>query len=347
MKQFDKSYKNHPAADSIAVNGFYLHQGDIMSSADYIKTVTNFSPEYRNSLIGYFSHLPEILQLSLHQSHHIVIKQMNSSFSTDMAPEFHYSTFLMTLENMKKFENSPSMKARLTDKDQRLIDQYRVARINADPPTRKAVKRDKIFIQYRPLIFDLREQGLSWAKISEYLKRYHKLKVSPAYIQRLFTPPMGDQDSRGQDDYIKSLTKMTHGQRKQLVSVYCNFPEPVRIRIHERKMAISTEEKRHCSKDKISEFHHSCFLIAINDIFFQRLKEKSDYSAKNERIDSISRRKNSLKGRITDDHIKDVHEMRLNRISWRKISDYFLKQYGISISHTSLKKIYDVFRAHA
>ncbi|WP_459925429.1 hypothetical protein [Desulfatiferula olefinivorans] len=112
-------------------------------------------------------------------------------------------------------------------------------------------------------------------------------------------------------------------------------------------MAISSAEKHHCIKERIPEFHHSCFLIAINEIFFQRLKDNNRYSIKNDGIDLISRRKNSIKDKITDQHIKELYEMRLNLISWRKISEYFQNQHGIAISHTSLKKLYDDFESHA
>ncbi len=309
---------------------------------EYIENVTGLNRDQRENLIAYLKNLPEVMIIEIHRNHHVVMKQLGHHFLKERSSEFHYSTFLTTLEKMKKLESSPSMKAKLTDSEKRLIDQYRVARINADPPKKKSVKRDKIFIQYRPLIKNLREQGLSWANISVYMKKHHKLKISPAYIQRLFTPPLNGHKNNDDGDYIKTLTKMAHAQRIHLVSEYCKFSESDRIRIHAQKIKISDMHKQYCDDEKKSEFHYSCLLISINDFFFEKLKEKNEYGIEAIRVDKVKKiNKRLIKNKIDTNHLEDLLRMRLKGVSWRNISVHFLNQHAISISHTSLKKIYD------
>lgn len=311
-------------------------------SIEFIKNVTGFSNDQRASLMSYLGNLPEVMMIDIHRNHHVVIKQMKQHFSNEMASEFHYSTFLMTIEKMKKLEGSPTIKAKLTDKEQSVIDYYKLARINSDPPKRRSVKRDKIFIQYRPLIYNFREQGLSWSKISEYLKRHHKLKISPAYIQRLFTPPLSDHKKTDDSDYIRTLTNMAHTQRKRLVTVYCRFSETDRINVHTKKVKIAHENKLLCVNENKAEFHHACFILAIDHFFFEKLKENNEHRIDKNRLADINKsNKRLIKNKIDDQHIDEIFKMRLNGVSWRKISDHFQSQHTIPVSHTSLKKLYD------
>ena len=48
-------------------------------------------------------------------------------------------------------------------------------------------KLDRLQGDLLPVVNRLREDGLSWAKVSAYLAKYHKLKVSRGYLQDTFT----------------------------------------------------------------------------------------------------------------------------------------------------------------
>jgi len=50
----------------------------------------------------------------------------------------------------------------------------------------KPKKWAELELKYKYLLKQLREKGLSWREISEYLKRYHKKKYSPAYLMKFY-----------------------------------------------------------------------------------------------------------------------------------------------------------------
>lgn len=63
-------------------------------------------------------------------------------------------------------------------------------RVNLARDTRKPKSskvRDKISTDLYLTIKTLRKEGLSWAKVSAYIAKYHKRKISSGYLHRIFT----------------------------------------------------------------------------------------------------------------------------------------------------------------
>jgi intein-encoded DNA endonuclease-like protein len=50
---------------------------------------------------------------------------------------------------------------------------------------RKAKVADKIENDLLPLIKQLREKNLSWNQISEYIRKYHRKKISRSYLHKI------------------------------------------------------------------------------------------------------------------------------------------------------------------
>jgi hypothetical protein len=70
--------------------------------------------------------------------------------------------------------------------DLELVDQNRLAVALAKKGQRKAPKRKALLGDIRPIVEQLRKEGISWQGISDYVALHHKKKVSRGYLQKLF-----------------------------------------------------------------------------------------------------------------------------------------------------------------
>ncbi len=104
-----------------------------------------------------------------------------------MTPEFVYAMHALALVKMVWAETAQRRKgATLTDAEFEKVQEIRVERIKGKKRKKASPKKNLIRVRFFQLIQTLREKGLSWREISDYLSTHHKIKLAHSYIREIF-----------------------------------------------------------------------------------------------------------------------------------------------------------------
>jgi len=109
--------------------------------------------------------------------------------SKDKLPEVLYSCLIRALSKMYHIETAHAVRKKLTDSDYKelqKISEVRIERLKASKKAKPSLKSSKLILQYRELVIRLRSEGLGWRRIAEYLRRYHRQKVSHQTLYKTF-----------------------------------------------------------------------------------------------------------------------------------------------------------------
>lgn len=74
----------------------------------------------------------------------------------------------------------------LSEKEIKFLEEWRASRIKKERK-RFGRKREAVQLKYFGAIHQLRKEGYSYAEISSYLAKYHKIKIDQSSIQRYYT----------------------------------------------------------------------------------------------------------------------------------------------------------------
>lgn len=146
------------------------------------------SPEKRKKLINYLKDMNEIRENEfwklftdfLFKNTHLSPKE-KENIKEKIKTEFY-----KTLDKMYYTEYELlHIKTYATQEELEKIQAFRAQAVKKKRGP-KPKKWTELELKYKHLIKQLRDKGLSWREISEYLKRYHKKKYSPAYLMRFY-----------------------------------------------------------------------------------------------------------------------------------------------------------------
>jgi hypothetical protein len=152
-----------------------------------LEKITNFTPRQRDELLVYYEEAPEKIKRHIHKRHPIELKHLKG-FDPDHKAEFYYAGFLSAIFSTRRLETSPSRKARLSKREMVLIDDFKIERASKKSRRETTNKKKAKLLDaiHQGLVLNLRQKGLSWAKISVYLEMYYQLKISPTYLRTVF-----------------------------------------------------------------------------------------------------------------------------------------------------------------
>lgn len=154
---------------------------------DYVKEISGMSEQEADSYVKYFSKLPIKVKIESYKLQTDFARQNRDRFIKEFASEFYFAMHLLALKAMKKIETAQAMKTTINLEDAEKLHKLRVERIKAGRGKKESRKAMLIKEKYFEEIKRLYQQdGLSWREISEYLKKYHKVKISHGYIQQKF-----------------------------------------------------------------------------------------------------------------------------------------------------------------
>ena len=101
--------------------------------------------------------------------------------------EYIYSALISVFRDMNRIETKDALKRGMKIKEALKLSDIRIERMKANKWKRKKkVKSELIRKRYLSEIKRMREKKLSWRDIAKYLKKYHHLKISHGYLQRIF-----------------------------------------------------------------------------------------------------------------------------------------------------------------
>lgn len=158
---------------------------------DYIKEITGISAEEAESLAKYYAKLPIRIRIETYKMQTDYARQNRDRLQKEYTSEYYFAMHLLALRAMKRAESASSLKQELTQYEAAKLHKIRTERIKAGRGKKESKKalliKDKYLEEIKKLYL---EDGLSWREISEYLAKYHKVKISHGYIQQKFNEAM-------------------------------------------------------------------------------------------------------------------------------------------------------------
>jgi hypothetical protein len=156
---------------------------------DYILAETGLTKSRISELMRYFSRLPLDIQLDVLKSQlddYNEHKQQWQQAYARRATEARYVQFLIAINKQHKFEHQQERKSSGLDNEKELakLTQQRLQRLQQAKG--KGDRKFQALKQRRFVLRQLRQQGASWRDIQLYLAKFHRVKVSHSYIQRVF-----------------------------------------------------------------------------------------------------------------------------------------------------------------
>lgn len=166
---------------------------------DYILAETGLTKSRISELMRYYSKLPLDIQLDVLQSQLDDYQKNKDQWQKAYArrsTEARYVQFLNSINMQYRFEHQEQRKSFSQDNEKELakLTQQRLQRLQQQKG--KGDKKFQALKQRRYVLRQLHQQGASWRDIQLYLSKFHHLKVSHSYIQRvysLFFDPEGQE----------------------------------------------------------------------------------------------------------------------------------------------------------
>jgi hypothetical protein len=167
---------------------------------DYVYSLTGLSEPNRKRLINYYARLPEQTRIEAHKLQTDLLRQSRDKYDNARQQEFTYAMLLLALAKMKSLESGQATKKALTDEEAGKITELRIQRVlTAKNKGRESKQKHLIEIRFYEEIKNLKEKGLSWREIAEYIKKYHKKKISHGYLQQCYHQIKREKQIRGEE----------------------------------------------------------------------------------------------------------------------------------------------------
>jgi hypothetical protein len=155
---------------------------------ELVKALTNTTSEVRGRLARYWGKQAEQVRIEAVKFAFDLIRQ-SSIDSKDRLPELFYACLIKALGKMHHWETAQVVREKSVGADQkelRKISEIRMARLKDGKQARSSPKTSKLQLQYSELVLQLRSKGYGWRRIADYLRRYHRQKVSHQSLYKAF-----------------------------------------------------------------------------------------------------------------------------------------------------------------
>jgi len=155
---------------------------------ELVGSLTNTTAEIRGRMARYWGRQAELVQIEAIKFAFDLLRQSGID-RTDKLPEVFYSCLIRALRKMRHLETAQAIRKKTEGSDfreLRKISEIRIERLRASKKAKPSPKTSKLLFQYRELIQRLRSEGCGWRRISAYLWRYHRQKVSHQTLYKAF-----------------------------------------------------------------------------------------------------------------------------------------------------------------
>ena len=97
--------------------------------------------------------------------------------------DIYYRAFLFGIDKRCRLQDNRRLK---NSDDLANITMQRIAVEKAKIKAKPSPKLDRLHADLGPVVVKLRNEALSWQKVSDYLAKYHKCRYSRGYLQKVF-----------------------------------------------------------------------------------------------------------------------------------------------------------------
>jgi len=127
-----------------------------------------------------------------------LIRQARRIAGQIMTPEFAYAMHALALVKMVWMETAQQRKGvKLSDDEFAKVQEIRIDRIKSKKRKKSSPKKTVIRVRFYQLIGTLREKGLSWREISDYISTHHKISLAHSYIRETFNELTAEKEKAG------------------------------------------------------------------------------------------------------------------------------------------------------
>jgi len=157
--------------------------------ANPLYQATRLAEDERNALVHYYAALNEQERLDVHKLQVDLLRQQREAMKAlglDL-PAMNYATLLAAVAKRKELARRLSRKDAEAVKHAEQIAAMRLQSVQGSRRKRKAKTLNVIRVRFYPIVEDLRRKEVSWRDIAEYLRRYHKRRISHSYLQKAYS----------------------------------------------------------------------------------------------------------------------------------------------------------------
>jgi hypothetical protein len=160
---------------------------------ELVKALTNTTAEVRGRLARYWGRQAEQVQIEAVKFAFDLLRQSGID-NQERLPEVFYCCLSKALGKMHHYETARAVKKKSDSSDSgelRKISEIRIARLKASKQAKSSPRTSKLLLQYGELVMRLRSEGYGWRRIADYLRRYHRQKVSHQTLYNTFREGQG------------------------------------------------------------------------------------------------------------------------------------------------------------
>ncbi len=148
----------------------------------YLDGLTSMIERDRRSLVYFFASLEADQQLDVMRRQAAIINRRRSEMDKDRRTEFYYASLVLAAAELKA-ERARLKRRTATPSDLGAADEERLIYLKK----RRSHSPNRDFlVRHAALLRRLRDDGLSWRLMAEYLRRYHGQKISSSYLRLVF-----------------------------------------------------------------------------------------------------------------------------------------------------------------
>ena len=141
----------------------------------------------RTKLSKFYGRLSENERIEVHKAQGELMRRHRAAYKDKLSMEgYAYMMLIIALDRHEKMEHIERQR-NPSPADLENAQELRVQRFKSDRRMqKKSPLRDKVELRYIKLIELLRGAGISWRKIPEYLKKFHKIEISYGYARQIY-----------------------------------------------------------------------------------------------------------------------------------------------------------------
>lgn len=166
-------------------------------NSNYIDTLSGTKPAQRTMLFRWLAGQGEAIRIEASRLQGDFASQNRPQYDAQYRSEFYYAMLVLALVNMHWVETSQSQKVALTNDETRKITDIRISRIKSQRKHRMSPKKDLIRVRFYEEIKTLKNEGLSWRQIADYIRLHHKKTFTFGYIRDCFIELTSEREGVG------------------------------------------------------------------------------------------------------------------------------------------------------
>ena len=147
-----------------------------------------FSKKTANSLLRWYIAQPDSERYRCHEEQRQRISFLGNEArkrdeKLEIDGKIQYDSFLFAIDKCCRIHSNKRLRS---NDNLEAVTAKRIATEKAKMKAKPSPKLDRLLTDLRPVVEKLRDEGMSWQKVADYLARFHKCRYSRGYLQKVF-----------------------------------------------------------------------------------------------------------------------------------------------------------------